>query len=224
MNEILVARGLWRPANRGFQVFQLHANGWKVEPGHTLRLQLLPRDSGQAEPNGFINNYGRPSDDQQPVTVSRVDLRIPVLESPGALKGMVKAPAPRVLPDRPGVELAKGNEGIGSISIADYAKPVKAKIGKVVAKGPKKSKKGRKATCKVRVKNSGNAAAKGVKLKVRGKGVKAKKSMGSIPAGKSKTVKVKVKLKKPGKVKASFKVTSRNAGGKTVRKRIKVKK
>lgn len=48
--------------------------------------------------------------------------------------------------------------------------------------------------------------------------------MGSIPAGRSKTAKVKVKLKKPGKIKASFKVMSKNAGGKTVRKRIKVKK
>ena len=44
------------------------------------------------------------------------------------------------------------------------------------------------------------------------------------PRGKTRTVKVKLKPKKPGKVKASFKVTSKNAGGKTVKKKIKVRK
>ncbi|MBK5231761.1 MAG: acetylxylan esterase [Thermoleophilia bacterium] len=118
--KTLVSRGLWRPTQSGFQVFQLHANGWKVDTDHVLRLELLPRDSAQAAPGGFLSNYGRPSNNQQVATVSFVDLRIPVAESPGSLGGMVTAPAPRVLPDRPDVELAKGNEGIGSITIADY--------------------------------------------------------------------------------------------------------
>lgn len=119
--KILVSRGLWRPDGSGFQVFQLFANGWKVEPGHVLRLELLPRDSAQAEPGGFFNNYGRPSNDQQPVKVSYLDLRIPVIESPGDLDGLIQEPAPRVLPDRPEVKLAEGNEEIGSITIARYA-------------------------------------------------------------------------------------------------------
>jgi hypothetical protein len=42
--------------------------------------------------------------------------------------------------------------------------------------------------------------------------------------GFSKTVKVKLKFKKPGKVKLTFKVTSSNAGGKTVKKKITAKK
>jgi hypothetical protein len=41
---------------------------------------------------------------------------------------------------------------------------------------------------------------------------------------KTSTVKVKLKAKKPGKVKLTFKVTSSNAGGKTVKQKIKVKK
>ena len=40
--KTLVERGLWRPTNQGLQVFQLFANGWKVEEGHVLRLELLP--------------------------------------------------------------------------------------------------------------------------------------------------------------------------------------
>ncbi|HTU13640.1 MAG TPA: acetylxylan esterase, partial [Solirubrobacterales bacterium] len=121
--KILVARGLWRPAQSGFQVFQLFANGWKVEEGHVLRLELLPKDAKDA-PGGLLTNYGRPSNDQQQAVIDKVDLRVPVVESPGALGGLVKAPAKRVLPDRPGVELAVGNEAIGSETIADYASRV----------------------------------------------------------------------------------------------------
>ncbi len=106
--KTLIERGLWRPENSGLQVFQLFANGWKVEQGHVLRLELLPRDSGQTTPGGFLTNYGRPSNGQQAATISDVDVRVPVLESPGALGGMVTAPAPRVLPDHPGVGLAPG--------------------------------------------------------------------------------------------------------------------
>ena len=59
---------------------------------------------------------------------------------------------------------------------------------------------------------------------MKGRGVSFNTSVGKIGAKKTRTVKVKVKPKKPGKVKASFKVTSENAGGKTIRKTIKVKK
>jgi hypothetical protein len=106
--KTLIERGLWRPENSGKQVFQLFANGWKVEEGHVLRLELLPRDSAQTTPGGFLSNYGRPSNGQEAVTVDNVDVRIPVLESPGSLGGIVTAPAPKVLPDRPGVEAAPG--------------------------------------------------------------------------------------------------------------------
>jgi subtilisin family serine protease len=100
----------------------------------------------------------------------------------------------------------------------------RAKIGKVKVKGPAKVKKGKKATYKVRVSNSGNAEAAGVKLNVKGKGVKAKKTVGTIPAGASRTVKIKLRFSKPGKVKTTFKVSSSNAGGKSVKKKITVKK
>jgi DNA-binding beta-propeller fold protein YncE len=100
----------------------------------------------------------------------------------------------------------------------------RAKIGKVKVSGPGKVKKGKKATYKVKIKNSGNAKAKGVRLKVKGRGVSFNTSVGKIVAKKTKTVKVKLKAKKPGKVKVTFKVTSKNAGGKSVKKKIKVKK
>ena len=66
----------------------------------------------------------------------------------------------------------------------------------------------KKATYKVRITNSGNAAATGVKLKVNGKGIRAGKSVGKIPGGKTKKVSVKVKPRKSGRIRASFRVTS----------------
>ncbi|MGB0119792.1 MAG: acetylxylan esterase, partial [Solirubrobacterales bacterium] len=57
MTKTLIARGLWRPAGSGPQVFQLHANGWKVEAGHVVRLELLAKDASL--PAGGIANYGR---------------------------------------------------------------------------------------------------------------------------------------------------------------------
>ena len=59
---------------------------------------------------------------------------------------------------------------------------------------------------------------------MKGRGVSFNTSVGKIGAKKTRTVKVKLKAKKAGKVKVSFKVTSKNAGGKTVKKKIKVKK
>ena len=100
----------------------------------------------------------------------------------------------------------------------------KAKIGKVTVKGPAKAKKNRKSTYTVKVTNSGGATASGVKLKVSGKGAKLMKTIGSIAAGKTKVVKVKLKFKKAGKVKTTFKVISSNAGTKSARKTVQVKK
>lgn len=122
-SKILVNRGVWRPASRGFQVFQLNPNGWHVEQGHKLRLELLPFDGGQADAAaGLLSNFSRPSNNQQPAKIEHLELRIPVREAPGSLDGLVTAPAKRVLPDRPGVELAPGNEGIGSKTIGRYVK------------------------------------------------------------------------------------------------------
>ncbi len=93
--QTLVARGLYRPeitptaATR--QVFQLHPNGWKFAAGHIAKLELLPADQP----------YGRNSNGQGQITVSNLELRLPVLEAPG---GIVESPAPKVVPS--GYELA----------------------------------------------------------------------------------------------------------------------
>jgi hypothetical protein len=100
--ERLVARGLWRPATGGptRQVFQLFPNGWTFAEGHVPKLELLPADTNPGAPGGF----GRRSNNQLPVTVSNLQLRLPVVERPGTFAGLVGTFADRFLPA--GYELA----------------------------------------------------------------------------------------------------------------------
>ena len=110
--QTLVARALWRPditLGPQRQVFQLHGNGYRVAAGHLLKLELLP-DDYNTTPN---NSYGRFSNNQQSVFIEDLELRLPVVESPGALGGLVRAPAAKVLP--PGYELAAGFPGPGYV-------------------------------------------------------------------------------------------------------------
>jgi predicted acyl esterase len=93
--ETLVARGLLRPAGGGVDVvFQLHPQAYRFDAGHIPKLELLPSDAP----------YARPSNAQAPITVSNLELRLPVREQPGDLGGTVQTPAPKVVP--PGYELA----------------------------------------------------------------------------------------------------------------------
>jgi predicted acyl esterase len=88
--ERLVARGLLRPGDGGSGVvFQLHPQGYRFAGGDTVKLELLPSDAP----------YARPSNAQSPITVSNLRLRLPVLEQPDSLGGLVQAPSdPRIGP------------------------------------------------------------------------------------------------------------------------------
>jgi predicted acyl esterase len=93
--ERLVARALLRPGSGGKGVvFQLHPQAYRFAPGEVVKLELLPSDAP----------YSRPSNLQAPITVSNLELRLPVREQPGSLGGLVQSPAPKILP--PGYELA----------------------------------------------------------------------------------------------------------------------
>ena len=127
--ETLVSRGLWRPATGGptKQVFQLFEDGWKFDEGHVPKLELLPKDTD----HGLTGGYGRASDDQQPVTVANLELRLPVVERPGSQNGLVKQPAPRVLPDS--YELAADYAGLPDLRPTLERKNLKRKGPKLFA-------------------------------------------------------------------------------------------
>ncbi|HEY0280855.1 MAG TPA: CocE/NonD family hydrolase [Solirubrobacterales bacterium] len=94
--ESLISRGVYRPDGGTQQiVFQLHPQAYHFAAGHVAKLELLSVDMP----------YVRWSNLQSKVTVSNLELRLPVMEQPGALGGLVKTPAPKIVPD--GYTLAK---------------------------------------------------------------------------------------------------------------------
>jgi hypothetical protein len=108
----------------------------------------------------------------------------------------------------------------------------KPKLGNLqIAPKNKAVKRGKKATITVKLKNSGDAAATGAKVCVTApkKLVQVKKcvSLGQIAAGKTKTAKFKVKVKKKAKkgkkAVLKFKATTSNAGAKSGKATIKIK-
>jgi predicted acyl esterase len=129
----LVARGVYRP-DGGVQemVFQLHPQAYQFAEGHVARLELLPSDFP----------YMRYSNLQNNVTVSDLELRLPVNEAPGSLGGLVQTPAPKVVPA--GYTLAKefetkpsggGNSGGGSKSNpAPAPAPLTVGVGSLAGK------------------------------------------------------------------------------------------
>jgi hypothetical protein len=114
--ETLVARGLWRPAiskKPTRQVFQLHPGAWHFAAGHVAKLELLPSDP----------NYGRASNGQKPVTISHLELQLPVREKPGSFRGVVGAPSPRIVPK--GEQLASEFKGFGKTAAKVVGKKLK---------------------------------------------------------------------------------------------------
>ena len=92
--ETLVARGVYRidPSTPdGLQVFQLHPGAWHFAPGHIPTLQLLGEDSP----------YLRPSNGSFSISVTNLQLRLPVHEVPGApgTPNVVHKPLAHVAPD-----------------------------------------------------------------------------------------------------------------------------
>jgi hypothetical protein len=107
--QTLVARGVYRVDSakpNGLQVFQLHPGSWHFAGGHIPKLELL----GQDPP------YVRKSNGQFSISLSNVELRLPVHEVPGApgTPPEVRTPKPHVFPNpqpacnvRPSSRIAK---------------------------------------------------------------------------------------------------------------------
>ena len=86
----LIARAVVRPTGAAREVFQLHPQAWTVQPGHVLKLELLARDA----------TYLLTPTGQGSVTVSDLQLRLPVVDAPGKDLGgvRVESPAAKFLP------------------------------------------------------------------------------------------------------------------------------
>lgn len=93
-HQRLIARGIYRPMGVGagptHQTFQLFPQNYKVDAGHTLKLELLSNDSP------FAQNPKNVA--QQPIVVKDLKLAVPVKEADGAADGQVGYPTPKTLP------------------------------------------------------------------------------------------------------------------------------
>jgi predicted acyl esterase len=187
-SESLIARGLYRPdAGRVQAVFQLHPNGYHFEAGHVAKLELLPSDAP----------YARASNLQDPITISHLELRLPVLQEPGALGGLVKSPAPYVVPT--GAQLSPENKpNTGGSTGGTETKP--APVIKIGVGGLSGKLSANRKTLTVPMSCSAAGACSG-RLLVRTKRGKGTATLGkgsySIAAGSGK--KVKLKLTKNGR-------------------------
>ena len=113
---------------------------------------------------------------------------------------------------------------VGTFANCTEPTPPAARMGNLTIKGPKAVKRGKVGTFRVTVRNVGDANMTGVRLKVAGKGVNFNTSVGQIGAGNSRTVAVKAKFKRPGKVKATFTATASGGLKKVARKTVTVRK
>ena len=192
--ETLVDRQLYRPqVGTARQVFELHPSGHLFAAGHVAKLELLPKDAGGSQ----LSDYGRPANGQADVTVSNLDLRLPVLEGPGAGGGQVVAspalPLPcgqAIAPQYSSASYVRATLGAGNlkrkgksvkvpVDSAPGSQPCQVQV-KLLGKKSKK-KKGKK----------GAAAAKKKKKKVKKKRVLGK-ATATIAGGQSGIVKVKL--------------------------------
>ena len=197
--ETLVDRQLYRPqVGSSRQVFQLHPSGHLFADGHVAKLELLPRDAGGSQ----LSDYGRPANGQGDITVSNLDLRLPVLEGPGGAGGQVVA--------SPALPLPCGQAIAQQYSSASY---VRATLGAGNLKRKGKS-------VKVPVDSAPGAQPCQVQIKLVGKKSKAKKKKGkrSVSAAKKK------KGKKKGKKRVLGKATATIAGGQSGIVKVKLSK
>jgi fermentation-respiration switch protein FrsA (DUF1100 family) len=210
--ERLVARGVYRPEGGDQQmVFQLHPQAYHFDAGHEAVLELLPSDFP----------YMRYSNLQANVTVSNLELRLPVNEQPGSLGGLVQTPAPKVVPA--GYTLAKefetkssggGNSGGGSKSNpAPAPAPLTVGVGSLAGK---LTANGSSILVPMSCNDVGACSGKdsfSIKQKGKKNRTKIASSSYSIPAGKTMTV--RMPLTKTGR-----KVVKEMTSGKRPKKNI----
>jgi hypothetical protein len=121
-------------------------------------------------------------------------------------------------------DLAVANEGSDNVAVLLGGGPLRATISRVLVGGPAKVKRGRFYAYPVRITNTGSAPASGVKLTVSFRGTKGSTRVGSIRSGETETVGPRLRFRRPGSTTVRFKITSANAGTRTVTRTVRVKR
>lgn len=98
-----------------------------------------------------------------------------------------------------------------------------ARFGRIGVKGPSKVIRNRKTAYRVAIPNTGTATAKGVVLKIYGRGVYLKRSIGQVGPETTKRVKVGLRFKRKGKIRVTFLVRASNAASRKAVRTVRVR-
>jgi hypothetical protein len=101
---------------------------------------------------------------------------------------------------------------------------LKARISRVTISGPSRGRVGQVKVFKVRVTNNGNAQATGVRLVTTGRGVRVNSPIRVINPGKTRLVRLRVRLRFPGKLVLRASVRTNNAGSRGARKVVRIRR
>jgi hypothetical protein len=100
---------------------------------------------------------------------------------------------------------------------------LEARISRLIVTGPSILRKGKAANFRAKITNFGNAPATGVRLVASGRGIRLSSPVGTVSPGATRTVKLRVRPSRTGRIKATFKAVSGNAGSKAVRRSLRVR-
>jgi hypothetical protein len=103
------------------------------------------------------------------------------------------------------------------------SQPKRPRLTRMKVFGRNVARRNRPTVLRVRVGNTGTAAARGARLVVFGRGVRARVNVGNIRARSWKTVRVRLRFRSRGWSLATFKLTTRNAGRRVARKSVRVR-
>jgi hypothetical protein len=102
--------------------------------------------------------------------------------------------------------------------------PARPRLAAPTVKGPTKARRNRAVAFTIRVPNAGDGPATDVTVRAKGRGLSATHRVGTIPAGGSQAVKVKLRPRKAGKIKVIFTVASVDGGTVTVIRTLRVRR
>ena len=108
------------------------------------------------------------------------------------------------------------------LTIACAGLPGKVRLSKLTVKGPAAVRSGSKVTYRVKIANSGTAAARGVEVAASG-GAKGTVAAGVLAPKATRTAKMKVRFARPGIAKVKFRVKARGVKPRIVTKSVRVR-
>lgn len=97
--------------------------------------------------------------------------------------------------------------------------PVLAKPG---VEGPKSVRRESKAIFRIKLRNSGDASMRNLRVKATGRGVNGNRWVGSLAAGASRTINLPLRFRRNGKSRVTFTAITNNAGRRAVKRIVRV--